>query len=188
VSGAGVPLLEIAGLAIGVREGVLALIALIALYIAVVLWRMRRLGTVSDRAQSTEARAGGGHLETVVATPAAVSGSASAEKLAEAMPNDDVYSGASIPMADERVTEELLRELAQLRDEVDVMRGELAALREDMLQEMGHLRAAQTVSPIYGDAVQMAAAGYDAAAIAERCGIARAEAELVVALARSQLE
>ena len=53
---------------------------------------------------------------------------------------------------------------------------------------MAHLRATQTVSPIYGDAMQMAAAGYDAAMIAERCGIARAEAELVVALARSQVQ
>jgi hypothetical protein len=47
------------------------------------------------------------------------------------------------------------------------------------------MRASQTVSPIYGDAMQMAAAGYDPAMIAERCGIARAEAELVVALAKS---
>jgi hypothetical protein len=55
-----------------------------------------------------------------------------------------------------------------------------------MHQELAHLRAGQTVSPIYGDAMQMAVSGYDPAAIAERCGIARAEAELVVALAKSQ--
>jgi hypothetical protein len=66
------------------------------------------------------------------------------------------------------------------------MRGELAALRTDMQQEMAHLRATQSVSPIYGDAMQLAHAGYDPAAIAERCGIARAEAELVVALTKSQ--
>jgi hypothetical protein len=34
--------------------------------------------------------------------------------------------------------------------------------------------------------MQMAISGYDPAMIAERCGIARAEAELVVALAKSQ--
>lgn len=76
--------------------------------------------------------------------------------------------------------------MAQLRDEVDAIRGELAALREDMLQELAHFEASQSASPLYGDAMQMAAAGYDAAIIAERCGIARAEAELVVALAKSQ--
>lgn len=37
------PSLEIAGLTIGVREGVLALIFLVALYIGLVLFRMRRL-------------------------------------------------------------------------------------------------------------------------------------------------
>jgi hypothetical protein len=55
-----------------------------------------------------------------------------------------------------------------------------------MLREFAHLQAAQAVSPIYGDAMQMAVAGYDPTVIAERCGIARAEAELVVALAKSQ--
>jgi hypothetical protein len=34
--------------------------------------------------------------------------------------------------------------------------------------------------------MQLAVSGYDPAAIAERCGIARAEADLVVALAKSQ--
>lgn len=184
--GAGAPLLEIAGLAIGVREGVLALIALVALYIAVVLWRMRKLGTAPDRAQALANRDDRAHLELAGVAKVA-SESTPAEKVPEAMPTE-TYGGTAAQPADDRLTEELVREVAQLRDEVDVMRGELAALREDMLQEMGHLRAAQTVSPIYGDAVQMAAAGYDAAAIAERCGIARAEAELVVALARSQVE
>lgn len=75
-----------------------------------------------------------------------------------------------------------------MRDEVDAIRGELAALREDMQHELAHLRAAQSMSPIYGDAMQLAVAGYDPALIAERCGIARAEAELVVALAKSQAQ
>jgi hypothetical protein len=79
----------------------------------------------------------------------------------------------------------LENEVFQLRDEVDAVRGELAALRSDMLHELAQMRASQTVSPIYGDAMQMAAAGYDPSMIAERCGIARAEAELVVALAKS---
>jgi hypothetical protein len=78
------------------------------------------------------------------------------------------------------------QELLQLREEVDAMRGELAALRQDMQQEIAHLHAGQSVSPIYGDAMQMAIAGYDPVMIADRCGIARAEAELVVALAKSQ--
>jgi len=186
VFGAGLPSLEIAGLTIGVREAVLALIVLVALYIAVVLWRMRRLGGGSAEQPAIVAPAS--------PEPAEIPDSAGGEPAAMAQDQGsdrlpaDGFASSSARMASELVAEGLARELSQLRDEVDAMRGELAALREDMLQEIAHLRAAQTVSPIYGDAVQMAAAGYDAAAIAERCGIARAEAELVVALARSQVQ
>ena len=91
-------------------------------------------------------------------------------------------------MAEGILRQGLEQEFAQLREEVDAMRGELAALRADMLQELAHMRATQSVSPIYGDAMQMAASGYEPAMIAERCGIARAEAELVVALAKSQAQ
>jgi hypothetical protein len=94
--------------------------------------------------------------------------------------------GAVTTPVEEALYRALEQEVLQLRDEVDSIRGELAALREDMLHDLAHMRAAQTVSPIYGDAMQMAAAGYDAVMIAERCGIARAEAELVIALANSQ--
>jgi hypothetical protein len=94
-------------------------------------------------------------------------------------------AAAAVP-PEERLYRNLESEVFQLRDEVDSLRGELAAMRVDMLQEMAHMRASQSVSPIYGDAMQMAASGYDPAMIAERCGIARAEAELVVALAKSQ--
>lgn len=185
--GAGLPSLEIAGLTIGVREAVLALIILVALYIAVVLWRMRRLGTPADQQQAGAPVSFGAAQPATEPVREAEHQPATNED-ASGLSASDAFGGASARMASELMTDGLARELGQLRDEVDVMRGELAALREDMLQEMAHLRAAQTVSPIYGDAVQMAAAGYDAAAIAERCGIARAEAELVVALARSQAQ
>ncbi|MBK1680569.1 DUF2802 domain-containing protein [Rhodocyclus tenuis] len=71
--------------------------------------------------------------------------------------------------------------LKSLRSEV---RGELAALREELRREVDEVNTAQHVSPLYGEAMQMALQGADASAISERCGIARAEAELVVALTR----
>lgn len=178
--GAGLPSLEIAGVSIGIREAVLVLVALVALYIAGVLWRMRRLGGGGEKPVPAP-------FAPVISVPPPVAAPAVIDEAAEP-PLADEERAAPLRAPNDLHASELAQELALLRDEVDVMRAELAALREDMLQEMGHLRAAQTVSPIYGDAVQMAAAGYDAAAIAERCGIARAEAELVVALARSQLE
>lgn len=161
--------LELGGVTVGVREGVIALIVLVALYMVFVLLRMRRLRK----------------------RPVAVSAANQAvEPIAESSPEsneaDETWAKASTGISDEALRSGLEQELEQLREEVDAMRGELAALRNDMQQELAHLRASQTVSPIYGDAMQLAASGYDPVAIAERCGIARAEAELVVALAKSQ--
>ena len=157
---------------LGLREGVIALIALAAIYIVFVLLRMFRLRN---------------HPVAPATEPAPATPEFSAEpELPLAAASEQDWEPVPPGMADEMLQQSLEQEVAQLRDEVDAIRGELAALREDMLQELAHLQAAQAVSPIYGDAMQMAAAGYEPAMIAERCGIARAEAELVVALAKSQ--
>lgn len=164
------PALELGGMTLGLREGVIGLIALVAAYMLFVLLRMFLL---RNRPQVS-----------AKVVPPLVSKASPPEN--EPAGGDDNWAQASEGLAGEALRSGLELELAQLRDEVDAIRGELAALREDMHQELGHLRAGQTVSPIYGDAMQMAISGYDPAAIAERCGIARAEAELVVALAKSQ--
>lgn len=158
---------------LGLREGVIALIALVAGYMLFVLLRMRRLRRPSAVAAPAVASAESAESAPVVEVAGA--------------PTAKVDTWDAPPgLAEEVLRHGLEQEVAQLRDEVDAIRGELAALRRDMQQEMAHVRASQTVSPIYGDAMQLAVSGYDAAAIAERCGIARAEAELVVALAQSQ--
>lgn len=167
----------------GLREGLIGLIVLVALYMAFMLWRMRHL----RRGKAAQAREAS--LSESPATP-------QAEAEPSAMPAPPVTDEISVPTGDWPASKEtagstmpggLEQEVLLLREEVDILRGELAALREDMLQELAHLRATQTVSPIYGDAMQMAAAGYEPAMIAERCGIARAEAELVVALSKNRL-
>lgn len=166
------PALELGDMTLGLREGVIGLIALVAAYMLFVLVRMFLLRNRPAVTEKTTPQ-----LE--------VTGSALEPDTAP-VPPSDAWAQASEDLAGEALRSGLEQELAQLRDEVDAMRGELAALRADMQQELGHMRASQTVSPIYGDAMQMAVSGYDPAAIAERCGIARAEAELVVALAKSQ--
>lgn len=175
------PTLELAGVTLGMREGLIALIVLVAIYMLFVLLRMRHLR--------------GRPLLPPQAAPVAVIDEVKEPRddIAAQVSLDEVASpqDAALPMEptreeDEEARSSLEQELAQLRDEVDAIRGELAALRGDMHQELASLRASQTVSPIYGDAMQLAVSGYDAAAIAERCGIARAEADLVVALAKSQ--
>lgn len=169
------PALELGGMTLGLREGVIVLIALVAVYMLFVLLRMRRLRNKP--------------LETSLAPVDSIPPDEPVAPALSAAPvadEEETWEQASEGLGEEVLRRGLEQELAQLRDEVDAMRGELAALRDDMLHELAHLRASQTVSPIYGDAMQMAVSGYDPAAIAERCGIARAEAELVVALAKSQ--
>jgi len=166
------PALELGGMTFGLREGVIGLIALVAAYMLFVLLRMlllRNRQAVSEKA-----------------VPTASSEESTPKQASRLVDADDNWAHASEELAGDTLRSGLEQELAQMRDEVDSIRGELAALRADMHQELAHLRASQTVSPIYGDAMQMAVSGYDPAAIAERCGIARAEAELVVALAKSQ--
>lgn len=161
------------------REAVIALIALVALYMVFVLLRMRHL---RRRPPEISARKDG---DSDRSAPQQAAPELSQAPDA-ALPAGDEWTSAPPRLADEVLRQGLEQEVAQLREELDAIRGELAALREDMLHEMAHMRATQSVSPIYGDAMQMAAAGYEPAMIAERCGIARAEAELVVALAKSQ--
>ena len=163
---------------LGVREGVIVLISLVAIYMAVVLLRMRRLRNRRRQAEMV-VPAAAGHQERPQEPQVA--------PVVTKVPEEpEAWENVPSGLADGMLRQGLEQEILQLREEVDALRGELSALRQDMLHELAHMRATQTVSPIYGDAMQMAAAGYEPAVIAERCGIARAEAELVVALAKSQ--
>ena len=163
---------------LGLREGVIGLIVLVALYMAFVVWRMREL----------EDRRGDEDNET-----SAIDIHVGDETDEDIPPQESRREPLVAPVAPGHLADAILiqgleREIAQLHDEVDALRGELAALRSDVQKELAVMRAAQTVSPVYGDAMQLAISGYDADKIAERCGIARAEAELVAALARSRDE
>lgn len=166
---------------LGMREGLIALIVLVAIYMLFVLLRMRHLrGRLLLPPQAAPVAV----IDEVEEPKDDLPVKASFDEVAS--PQDAAPPVEPLREAGDDVRSSLEQELAQLRDEVDAIRGELAALRGDMHQELASLRASQTVSPIYGDAMQLAVSGYDAAAIAERCGIARAEADLVVALAKSQ--
>lgn len=167
-------MLEIGGFALGLREGVIVLIVLVAIYMIIVIVRLRRPEPVEKKV-----------TVPVIETPPPPPPIPEPEPVPEPEASNAWERAAAAVPEEERLYRSLENEVFQLRDEVDAVRGELAALRSDMLHELAHMRASQTVSPIYGDAMQMAAAGYDPAMIAERCGIARAEAELVVALAKS---
>ncbi|MCK6390529.1 MAG: DUF2802 domain-containing protein [Azonexus sp.] len=178
--GTSLPTVEIAGVTLGLREGIFVVVGLVAVYMALVLWRMRRLLGRDDAPPPTPER-------TDVPSPR-IDTTDDEPVLEDVDDTPAPVPPVAIDATQDRQPAQWSEDLVILREEVDMLRSELAALREDMHQELAHLRASQTVSPIYGDAMQMASAGYDAAMIAERCGIARAEAELVVALTKSELQ
>lgn len=72
--------------------------------------------------------------------------------------------------------------LDELGAEVAALRDQLAGLSSDI----SSVRRAPQSSGQYREAVEMAEQGLDAAAVAENCGISRAEADLIVALYRSR--
>lgn len=168
-------------LALGWREALLGAVALLILYVGIVFYRLRRLRQAAAVPVPPQ----------VAAAAPATEPPPAAEALAAAYaepsfpwnePPDTPGENARLAAVD--------GELSSLRNDVSALRGELASLREDFRREIERVhervQAAQHVAPIYGDAMQMALAGHDAASIAERCGVARAEAELVVALIRNR--
>lgn len=161
---------------IGWREAVIGLIVIVAVYMGVVMLRMRRLRGRSALSPSPVPTADAARAEP----------EAPEDRETRPRSGDVGWQATQSHLAQDAFMRGVEDELGQLRDEVDALRGELAALRDEIRQEVGHMRANQTASPLYTDAMQMAQLGHDAATIAERCGIARAEAELVVALVKSQ--
>jgi len=75
------------------------------------------------------------------------------------------------------------------QERLDALAAELATLREHVngvATDLNVVRRAPQSSGQYREAVEMAEQGLDAAAVADSCGISRAEADLIVALYRSR--
>ncbi|PKO81901.1 MAG: DUF2802 domain-containing protein [Betaproteobacteria bacterium HGW-Betaproteobacteria-13] len=92
----------------------------------------------------------------------------------------------------------LRREVGALRAALDVQQGEIGALHETVQRLLDappavsnafEDSAGQSASPEYSEALVLARRGLSVEEVAARCGITRAEAELVVSLAaRGELE
>ncbi|HMW54322.1 MAG TPA: DUF2802 domain-containing protein [Accumulibacter sp.] len=202
---------------LGWREGLIAVIVLLVTYIIVLYLRMRRLqrgGVTSPplaaqaaqaaayaavQESASEQGAAATAVDPVVAVAAAVSapppsGSASVaapDAPAGAEPASPEFAWNEPPagMPGQAWIDSLQREVYQLRCEVDELRTEVLAAREDFRQQSRQSTGSPpAAAPLYNDAMQMAIQGHDATTIAHHCGIARAEADLVVALARNRYE
>lgn len=196
---------------LGWREGVMTIIGLLVAYIVVLFLRIRRLqserGAVPPLvAQSAVAAYAAVQEPQPPAPPATARAAPTADLQAEAAAfPSEAASGAAgstvASVAEEPTSEAVLlaaqqeaidalqREVYQLRGEVDELREEVLAARDDFRRQRAQWASLSPgTSPLYKDAMQMAAQGHDATTIAHHCGIARAEADLVVAMARSRSE
>ena len=171
--------LDLADLNMGWREGLLLLLALLGLYMLFELLRIRRLRRRLNKPPASAALEPSVSLAAQAPAPALTPEPAS-------LAQESAWGEPPAHLVQETFMRGVDGELAQMRDELDALRGEFAALREELRHEAAHLKASQTISPLYSDAMQMAMNGHSAEVIAERCGIARAEAELVVALVKNQ--
>lgn len=177
----GVPVIEL-----DVRDGIWALVAILAIYLAFTLFRLSRPRGGSKGDVDTPA------AHTVLAEetppPAPVD-----QASPEPVPEDETVSRA---LLNELEIQQLRRDLSQLQTECDFLRRELAATRRDLdalrdAQQVAREQAppvqyVRPVSPQHSEAMLLAGRGFDAAKIAEHCGISVAEAELVCALARAE--
>ena len=180
----------------GWREVIFAIVTALALYALIIAWRIVRLHRRADRVPPfapfhraaiqpylREQMLG----DTVPPAPAQAPEppSVSAGAVRPAPTDDDVaWERPPTDFAERQLRLSLEREVEALREELDALRGAFASLREEVRSEVSGIKAQQSVSPFYRDAMQMALSGATADTIAERCGIARGEADLVVALVR----
>lgn len=178
------------------REALIALVALLAVYVIVVFWRFYRLKRKASE-DSVGAHVGQAAVSAYAAEQAApVSANTSAATAAAAERAPELLSAPSATafpwneppdeIPGQFRIEALERDVTQLRKEVGALRAEVLVLREELQHERQQVQASPPISPLYSDAMQMANQGYDATSISEHCGIARAEAELVVALVRNR--
>lgn len=174
------------------REGLLVLILAVVLYMVFLLWRMRRISRRNEPSAlfPVEPRVGGILDNLGVELTEGPPVSFGAENTGDV---PEWTEGGDVAFAQDAFMEGVERELEQMREEVDALRGALAALRGEVgglrdafEQEALSVRTVQNASPLYSDAMQMALLGHDPLIIAERCGISRAEAELVVALVKNK--
>lgn len=166
------------------REALIAIIAVLVLYVLVAFLRMWRLKRAKTFAKSAEFAAS----KLAVAAYAAEQTPAPSELPVPPARVEPEFAWNEPPpeIPGQQMIDALERDLAILRGEVGTLRAELSLVREDLERELTQTRVTQNVSPIYSDAMQMAMQGHDATTISQHCGIARAEAELVVALVRNR--
>lgn len=173
------------------REALVGVIAVLLLYVVAMflrMWHLKRAKVVAGAIEPHLAQAAVAAYAAEQAPDPAPDLTPGATPEKTAKPRERTFEWNEPPpeIPGQALIDALERHVYQLRSEVKELRTELRLLGEEMQREISQSRAMQSVSPLYSDAMQMAMQGHDAATVSERCGIARAEAELVVALVRNR--
>ncbi|MCL2656742.1 MAG: DUF2802 domain-containing protein [Betaproteobacteria bacterium] len=171
----------------GVREIVIGAIVLLGGYITYVLVRVALLSRegkrpVIESVPEYQTILGGG-----ATSHAAPVSRPELESVPEPEEEDEGEEPVRNPAADVRDSFDARVEVARLRFQIEALENSLAQQKQDLETlrgELDTLRNARAVAPQYGEAVALAQRGLDTNAIAERCGISVSEAELVAALSR----
>jgi hypothetical protein len=98
-------------------------------------------------------------------------------------------AGGEVPFQATLDATSLRHEIDALREDLAQQRATLVALSQSLdglKEQIESVSVAQGISPEYNEALVCARRGLDVEAIAERCGISVAEAELVRSLAERQ--
>lgn len=174
---------------LGLRDGILLIAGLAAVYLVYMGLRLAQL-----KKRKAKAAAKGKQAPRVTAEPAPLEEEdedqagmvysrprpAPATLAAPPTTNPAADPGFAALLGEtrQRQQESQSAEVSALRAEIETLRETLAAMQD----EVERLKAANNVSPLYNEAVGLAQHGIDAEGIAARCGISIAEAQLVAAL------
>ena len=178
--------------ALGWREGLMAIIGLLAVYVVFISLRVHGLRQAESRARNAPL--------TFTANAAVTAyGAAQAVPLANAAPAQPGELGTpdfpfpwNEPPADSPLEQRVARqeiEIEQLRKEVGGLRAEVLVLREALQYSAASVSpkssVAELIAPQYSEAMQLARKRIAPDDISRQCGITRAEAELVAALVKN---
>lgn len=174
---------------LGWREGLMAIIGLLVFYIVVLYLRLRRLQNGVAALPPLAARSAVAAYSAIQEEDLAPAVAPAVQTQTDAAKPAFAWNEPPQENPGQAEIDGLQRQVHQLRSDLDELRGEVQAVRDDFRQQAVQTTGSpQTPSPLYNDAMQLAIQGHDASTIARHCGIARAEADLVVALARSRRE
>lgn len=177
----------------GLRELILAAIALLAVYVGYQLYRASRAphasASVPDVPPAEAPADAPEHVDAVVAESDDDEEPGPLYSVGPPVPAPAGAETAPDAFQHELEVRQLRRELEQQGSALAELRRELDAIREQLRAHKEQADAGvvtRGASPEYNEALVFARRGLDAETIAERCGITVAEAELVQSLARSQ--